>query len=94
LLESGKDIMVRIPVIPGFNDDHDHLEKLRRFIILTKTDSLKRINLLPFHKIGSSKYKRLNIPYRMGNVESPSSERMQELKEFFMETGIKVKIGG
>jgi pyruvate formate lyase activating enzyme len=94
LLESGKDIMVRIPVIPGFNDDPDHLEKLKRFLLLTKTDSLKRINLLPFHRIGSSKYKRFNIPYRMGNVESPSRERMHELKEFFKETGIKVKIGG
>jgi pyruvate formate lyase activating enzyme len=94
LLESGKDMMVRIPVIPGFNDDHDHLEKLRSFIILTKTDSLKRINLLPFHKTGSSKYKRSNMPYRMGNIESPSGERMRELKEFFMGTGIKVKIGG
>jgi pyruvate formate lyase activating enzyme len=94
LLESGRDIMVRIPVIPGFNDDPDHLEKLKQFLLLTKTNSLKRINLLPFHRIGSSKYKRFNIPYRMGNVESPSRERMQELKEFFMETGIKVKIGG
>jgi hypothetical protein len=30
----------------------------------------------------------------MGNVESPSKERMKELKEFFSDTGIKVKIGG
>jgi pyruvate formate lyase activating enzyme len=94
LLESGKDLMIRFPVIPGINDDTDHLKRLRSFIISTKTDSLKRINLLPFHKIGSSKYKRFNKPYRMGKVDSPSKERMLELKEFFMETGIKVKIGG
>ena len=94
LLKSGKDIMVRIPVIPGFNDDPDHLERLRLFISATKTQSLKKINLLPFHKIGSSKYKRFNIPYRMGNVEPPAKEKMQKMKEFFMETGVKVKIGG
>jgi pyruvate formate lyase activating enzyme len=94
LLESGKDLMIRFPVIPGINDDADHLGRLRRFIISTKTDSLKRINLLPFHKIGSSKYKRLNIPYRMDGVEPPSTEKMQKLKKFFMETGVKVKIGG
>jgi pyruvate formate lyase activating enzyme len=94
LLESGKDIMVRIPVIPGINDDTDHLENLRYFINSTKTSSLKRINLLPFHKIGSSKYKRFNIPYRMDGVEPPSEEKMQMMKEFFMETGVKVKIGG
>jgi len=94
LLENGKDLMIRFPVIPGINDDTDHLERMRRFIISTKTDSLKRINLLPFHKIGSSKYKRFNIPYRMDGVEPPSTEKMKMMKEFFMETGIKVKIGG
>jgi pyruvate formate lyase activating enzyme len=94
LLNSGKDIMVRIPVIPGFNDDPVHLEKLKQFLLSTKTISLKKINLLPFHKIGSSKYKRFNIPYRMGNVEPPAKVKMQDLKEFFLEVGVKVKIGG
>jgi pyruvate formate lyase activating enzyme len=94
LLNSGKDLMIRFPVIPGINDDTDHLERMRRFIISTKTDSLKRINLLPFHKTGSSKYKRFNIPYRMDGVESPSSEKMKIMKEFFVGPGIKVKIGG
>jgi len=94
LLESGKDIMVRFPVIPGFNDDPDHLERLKQFLTKTKTGSIKKINLLPFHKIGSSKYKRFNIPYRMGSVEPPSGEKMMLMKEFFRETGIKVKIGG
>jgi pyruvate formate lyase activating enzyme len=94
LLESGKDIMVRVPVIPGYNDDPDHLGRLIQFISATKTTSLKKISILPYHKTGSSKYRRFNIPYRMGNVESPSKERMKELKEFFSDTGIKVKIGG
>lgn len=94
LAKSGKDIMIRIPVIPGFNDDMDHLFRLRDFISASKTDSIKRINLLPFHKIGASKYQRFKMPYRMGEAEPPGKERMQALKEFFIETGINVKIGG
>jgi pyruvate formate lyase activating enzyme len=94
LLESGKDIMVRIPVIPGFNDDFDHMTRLKNFIKSTKSASLKKINLLPFHKIGSSKYKRFNLPYRMDQVEPPSKDRMIELKNFFRDTEIKIKIGG
>jgi pyruvate formate lyase activating enzyme len=94
LLETGKDFMVRIPVIPGFNDDPDYLERLRHFLTATRTGSLKKINLLPFHKTGSSKYKRFNMLYRMGGVEPPDNEKMQKMKEFFQETGIKVKIGG
>lgn len=94
LLESGKDIMLRVPVIPGYNDDPDHLERLRQFLSETKNSSLKKISLLPYHKIGSSKYKRFNMPYSMGQVEPPSKERMNELMEFFSDTGVKVKIGG
>ena len=40
MLQSGKNVMVRIPVIPGFNDDPDHLERLKQFLITTKNSSL------------------------------------------------------
>jgi pyruvate formate lyase activating enzyme len=94
LIQSGRELMVRIPVIPGFNDDRINLEKMRQFIMETRTANLKGINLLPFHKIGSSKYKRFNLPYRMDNVEQPSTARMMELNLFFSEVGVKVKVGG
>jgi len=94
LLSCDRDIMIRIPVIPGINDDNDHMENLREFIINNKNENLKKINLLPYHKTGSSKYRKFNIPYRMGDVQQPSRQRMNELKDFFSETGIKVKVGG
>lgn len=94
LLRSGIKIMIRIPVVPGFNDDDETLLKIRDFLNQHKTQNLIRINLLPYHKTGSSKYRRLNIPYRMENIMQPSSERMKEIKNLFSETGIKVKIGG
>jgi pyruvate formate lyase activating enzyme len=94
ILKSGKEMIVRIPVVPGKNDDAVHLSKLREFLSAAKTENLKKINLLPFHRIGVSKYKRFKIPYRMNETEQPSPERMRELKEFFSKTGIKVKIGG
>jgi pyruvate formate lyase activating enzyme len=94
ILESGKDVMVRVPVIPGYNDDENNLELLRSFLTTNRSDNLKKISLLPYHRIGSSKYKRLNIPDRMENVEPQPAERMNALKAFFEGTGIKVKIGG
>ena len=94
ILKSGKEVMIRIPVIPGKNDDTAHLSGLKEFLSALKNDNLKKICLLPFHRIGAAKYKRFNIPYRMNGTEQPSSERMRELREFFAETGIKVKIGG
>ncbi len=94
ILRNGGDVMVRIPVIPGMNDNSDHLKDLRKFLTEIKCNNLKKINLLPFHRTGASKYKKFNLPYRMNETEQPSPERMKELKEFFSETGIKVKIGG
>jgi pyruvate formate lyase activating enzyme len=94
LINSGKDIMVRFPVIPGYNDDSAHIDEMKELLLMLKTDSLKKINLLPFHKIGSSKYKRFSIPYKMEGIEPPDHESMLWMKELFSETGIKVKIGG
>ena len=94
LAESGKDIYIRIPLIPGMNDDYDHLHQLRDFIISNKRESIKKINILPFHKTGASKYKKFNIPYRMDGVEPLDNRQIMMVKEFFMETGIPVKVGG
>lgn len=94
LLNSGMDIMVRVPVIPGFNDDYDHLARLKSFFNQTKTSGLLKLSLLPYHKTGSFKYKRLGKQNKMEDISQPSPEYMQELKEFFADTGIKVKVGG
>jgi pyruvate formate lyase activating enzyme len=94
LLESGKELMVRFPVIPGINDDPDHLKELKKFLIESKSGNIKKLNLLPFHRIGVSKYRKLGLVYQMRDIDPPSSARMKELKDFFSETGLKVKIGG
>lgn len=94
LIESGKEIMVRIPVIPGFNDDMQSLNDFSELLTKSSAGNLKKICLLPYHRIGASKYKRFGIPRRMDEVKPPSHERMKELKAYFAETGIKVKIGG
>jgi len=94
ILESGRDVMIRIPVVPGINDDPGYLSELRRFITEARRENVKKINLLPFHAIGVSKYKRFNRQYKMNGTLQPSRNQMNELREFFEETGIPVKIGG
>ena len=93
LLKEGKNVFIRIPVIPGKNDDTEILEGMKKMFSELKCDNLKQISLLPFHRTGKAKYKKLNLPYRMEDTEQPSPGRMKELKEFFEGTGIKVKIG-
>jgi len=94
ICRSRSDIYVRIPVIPGYNDNQEHLERLRSFIADHSTDNVKMICLLPFHKTGNSKYRKFGLTYKMNDIQAPSKQRMNELKDFFSYTGIKVKTGG
>jgi pyruvate formate lyase activating enzyme len=91
LLENAHEVALRIPVIPGFNDDHDHIERLVQFIKSSKTASLKKIHLLP---LGTSKYSRFNLAYRMPDIEPPTKNEMLKLKNQFLDIGVAVKIGG
>jgi pyruvate formate lyase activating enzyme len=94
LLDYGKDVFIRFPVIPGINDDKEHLSEIGDFIAGIKCSNLKRIDLLPFHRIGTAKYRKVNLPYRMEGTGQPGPERMKEVKDFFSGTGVKVRIGG
>lgn len=94
IIGKGKKVIIRIPVIPGINDGDEDIRAFRDFIDEEAGGNVSRIDLLAYHKIGSSKYKRFKLDYKMQGVEQPSSERMNELKGYFEETGIKVKIGG
>jgi pyruvate formate lyase activating enzyme len=94
ILNNGSNVVIRIPVIPGKNDGLLNLSMTRNLLVDLKCKNLIKISLLPFHKTGKAKYGKLNLPYLMDETIQPSKERMRELKEFFSETGIKVKIGG
>jgi pyruvate formate lyase activating enzyme len=94
ILKEGKDVRIRVPVIPEINDDPENLHSLREMLRELKCDNLRKINLLPYHRIGLAKYRKFNIPFRMKDTEQPSPERMRYLKEYFSETGIPVKTGG
>lgn len=92
LHDLGKEIIIRIPIISGVNDSEKDLNAFRDFI---KTlPNIKGINLLPYHKIGEEKYKRLGINYKMAGVEEPSDEKMDFALQILKGTGKDVQIGG
>jgi len=84
-------IWVRVPVIPGINDDEDYMEKLGEFINSLK---IKKVFLLPYHDIAGGKYERLGKTYLLNDVKPPSGERMNELQEKLIPYGMEIKIGG
>ncbi|MCB0546673.1 MAG: glycyl-radical enzyme activating protein [Phaeodactylibacter sp.] len=93
IADSGVDIWARVPVIPGYNDEEEQLERLHRFLRENRRDNIRQLNLLPYHPI-DAKYGRCGIEWKMGQLEPPSRERMATLQQFFADTGIKALIGG
>jgi pyruvate formate lyase activating enzyme len=91
LAEAGSNVIVRMPVIPGVNDDRANLDALSSFLSRLQ---LKRIDLLPYHRIGSDKYRRLGRSYEMEQVNPPTAEHMQAIAARLCAAGLVVHIGG
>jgi pyruvate formate lyase activating enzyme len=93
LLDHGAEVILRIPVIPGVTTGAGYIDKLRVFIERRKSENLREINLLPYHKTGSSKYTRFGLPDRMKGVDALSNGYLDEYVEILRLTGIPVKRG-
>lgn len=94
LLDVGAEMMVRVPVIPGVTADKEYMEQLRSFIESRKTKKIREINLLPYHKTGSSKYRRFDLPDRMTGVSQISNSQLDDYADILKPPGIHVKKGG
>ena len=72
------DIIIRIPVITGFNDDADEMKQIADFL---KDLRIKAVEFLPYHKMGEHKYDALNMPFKSYGV--PCKEQMQQYERMF-----------
>jgi len=84
-------VVARIPVIPGINDDDQNLEQSFQFL---GKIGLRKVDLLPFHATGIEKYHRLSLTCRMGDLNPPTPEKMQEIAARFSSRGFEIRIGG
>jgi pyruvate formate lyase activating enzyme len=91
LAERGCAVIVRIPVIPGVNDDSDNINALSSFL---SSLHLLEIELLPYHRIASNKYHKLQLSYRMEGVVPPPAEQMESIALHLRHDGFRVRIGG
>jgi pyruvate formate lyase activating enzyme len=91
LSEHRQRVIVRIPVIPGINDDAENLQDTAKF--LAGLASLERVDLLPYHKIGLGKYAGMQRDYMLSDTQPPSEEKMAEIAGNFTRFGLPVKVG-
>ena len=76
LLDLGADVIVRIPIIPGINDNEADITAIRDFL---SPYAVRRIELLPYHRLGENKYRALGLNPTIFDV--PSEQKMSTLKK-------------
>jgi pyruvate formate lyase activating enzyme len=88
--ERGVPIEIRMPVIPGVNDDEAGLDAAAAF--LAPLRSIRRVALLGYHRFGESKYRRMGRAYRLEGTQPPPRERMEQVAARFAAAGLATTI--
>jgi pyruvate formate lyase activating enzyme len=90
LSERGHKILLRVPVIPGINEDDVAMREIAEHV---KTlPQRHEIELLPYHEIGKDKYERLHLHYNLTETQPPSVERMDEIRSIFRDFELDLKM--
>ena len=82
-------VIIRTPVIPGFNE-----EIVKDIILYAKEKGFKEVNLLPYHSLGKNKWHNLKKDYVYENEKMMDKSHLSSYTELGKELNIYVKIGG
>ena len=77
-------VWIRQVLVPSYTDDPDDLKKLKDFI--DTLTNVERVEILPYHDLGKTKWDELGVEYELKNVKSPSEKEIAKAKEIL---GIK-----
>ena len=93
LRATNKPVIVRAPLVPGYNDSPEELAALG--LLLRESPNVERVDLMPYHKYGVSKYEEIGLAYPLtGKVEPYSQDQVRQLLDFFRTYHPNVQIGG
>lgn len=84
-IQAGKEVLPRIPVIPGFNDSLEDAAGLADTLLEVGAD---KCQLLPFHQFGENKYDLLGQAYDYHDIPSMHREDLQDYLQTMVDHGI------
>lgn len=92
LYDLGANITIRIPLIPGINDDHENLNQI--CALLAALPRIREVHILPYHDFQKSKYTKFGMPYNVDNLVTPDPDRLSLLLKQFKDRDFQVSLGG
>lgn len=84
-------IWIRIPIVPGINDDEANLRATAAF--LAPLAGVTRVDLLPYHPTGEAKGVRVGKPCTLCGTPTPGTEQLETLAAVFREAGLSTTLG-
>lgn len=75
LSERKRRLWIRIPIVWGVNILDKEMDQIGKFL---STMEFERVELIPYHKMGISKYKKYGLEYPLKNIEPPTKDQMVE----------------
>lgn len=78
LSENGKPVWIRQVLVPNITDDEQSLKRTRAFIDTLQT--VEKIEVLPYHTMGTVKYEKLGLAYPLKGVGAPTKESVEKAK--------------
>jgi pyruvate formate lyase activating enzyme len=85
-------VWVRVPIVPGHTDSAADLTATAA--LLAGLPGVRRVDLLPFHRTGAAKARRLGRDYPLESLAPPAPGQLESLAGIFRERGLAVSIGG
>jgi pyruvate formate lyase activating enzyme len=92
LSQRGHDIILRVPIVPGINDDEKNIRRIGAYV--SDSLSLNRVDILPYHHTAADKYDRLTMDYGLREIRAPTNGEMNHFVEILQGFGLQVRIGG
>lgn len=92
LAKDAKELIIRVPVIPTFNNTPEEIDAIARFA--ASLPGVKELHLLPYHRLGQDKYAGLGRKYLLEGIEPMSQECVEGLLAVAERSGLKCQIGG
>ncbi len=89
IIQFGKPVWVRFPLIPGYNDSDENIIATGEFVLSL---GLNQIDILPYHKLGTGKYERLGLAYPLPDIMSYSEEKLAAIKSRLENAGLEVRV--
>jgi pyruvate formate lyase activating enzyme len=90
------EIWIRFPFVPTLNGQDENVEAMGRFLADLTADGRRgklHVDVLPYHPLGTSKYRKLGLDYALSELRTPEREVTDRVTAALAARGLDAKAG-